>query len=226
MPNKDVLSFSNMYASGSFLLKTRQPQMSENVEECFRDNNELFEFQLQLKLSRELPKNLEFFVGIEVMTPVELSFAVNYYITSPLLIYVTMFNSNFHISYGDELEYSHLSFPLHLLPENFIITPENKVPPALCLGKLEVPPRNPKVQVPIVLEVGKTYTMNFTNEFIFLEKWTLVNVPGIREIMLTKLWGNSNPHLVLYAVPSGVSKHLNSERIVLFDVEVCHRSFK
>lgn len=234
-PNGPSVSFSNGYATGRFLLQTFLPTMSEDVEKCFVDNCNLFNFQLQFKLSQALPENMELFAGLEVSTHLNFSFAVNYFITSTLLVYVSTFVENFHISYGDDVENAHLCVPFHTLTDTLIVTTDDQITPTLNLGKLNAPVA--KVNSPVKLETGLTYTCSFSSDVLYLEKWSLSNCPGIkfccfssanclgiREVPLGRLWGSVPIHFVLYAVPSGCNKHNTSERIMICDVEIRHAS--
>ena len=215
-------SFSNQFATGRVLVKTRTDPLSPSVANYFEGRNRMFEYQVQFQLLQPLPDDWNLYIGAEIDNDLNFGFGGRL-VVSTILGCLRLFTSKMNHSFGNAKtrESAHLVFPFSLLPDNLTVTKEGDIPPELTLGELKT---GEKAQVER-LEPGNIYTLSFYSQYVDFETWTICRVPGMRSLPLSSFWGDSGLHVCAYALPPECGdQHDTSKRRMLLDVELLHSS--
>jgi hypothetical protein len=141
------------------------------------------------------------------------------------------------------LEYPHVVLPLGTFPDRLIVTSipnraaREHIPVLTLLSPLPSEPLPGSEEVTKVYEdgagvrivraqTGNVYTMSISTSMLDLESWNLVRIPGVQQMNLAQVIGESF-HLVCYTLgPPPVTinnseqrEHRLRDRTVLFDIE-------
>ena len=212
------------YVSGAALLKTKTAFLRADLVPCFDQTPDLFDLQIQFRLTRAVPELQELYMGVEIKG--RLRSKMGFSLSVLALAFLSSFNipeNEVHFSVGSDVEYAHIVLPFRYVPDVFVVTDSGSVPPALTYGRLPSIRQDYKG-----LAEGKTYTLSSCSSVIDFEEWALTNLPGVINIDMKKIWSGSDQKLSLisYFVPKGSKKHLWKERSVLFEVLIAHKELE
>jgi len=156
------------------------------------------------------------FAGIEISDPMKLGL-----IASGLCnLILKMINGNgkgngngnnkgkgIHHSFGTGDERAHICFPATTFFDTFLVTPPGETPPTL--GGIDIEGESNETtadrkasKTKIDWNTKDTYSMSFYSMYIDFPSWSVVSLPGGRDVPLQTFWGNSLASVVLYEVPN------------------------
>eukprot|EP00536_Pseudo-nitzschia_multiseries_P005607 jgi/Psemu1/12964/gm1.12964_g len=157
--------------------------------------------QLQGKLKHKPAGAI--FAGMEISDPMKLGL-----IASGLcnLILKMIKSQGIHYSFGTKDEKAHICFPASEFFDTFIVTPPGETPPSL--GGIDIEGESEETvatrkacKTKIDWNTEDTYTMSFHSMYVDFPSWSVVSLPGGRDVSLQTFWGNSLASVVLYEVP-------------------------
>jgi hypothetical protein len=143
-----------------------------------------------------------------------------------LLKLIQKFNPHIHYSFGDSKESAHIVFPASTFFEEIIETPPGKTPPKLGEPFVESDASlkaRKAYKTKIDWDTSNTYSMSFHSMYIDFPSWSIVRLPGGRDMHLQTFWGDSLASVVLYVVgehQGSKDKHLTSLTKYILAVKV------
>jgi hypothetical protein len=70
-------------------------------------------------------------------------------------------------------------------------------------------------------DVSNTYSMSFYSMYIDFPSWSIVRLPGGRDMHLSLFWGDALASVVMYEHQGSKDKHLTSLTKYILAVQVC-----
>jgi hypothetical protein len=173
------------------------------------------------------------YIHVHVHVPVwgNIGFAYLYYtvnlpscsLCSFLLKFIQTFNPHIHYSFGDAKERAHIVFPASTFFEEIIETPPGETPPKLGEPFVEsdasVKARK-AYKTKIDWGTSSTYSMSFHSMYMDFPSWSIVRLPGGRDMHLQTFWGDSLASVVMYEHQGSKDRHLTSLTKYILAIQV------
>ncbi|KDO30771.1 hypothetical protein SPRG_19674 [Saprolegnia parasitica CBS 223.65] len=132
-----------------------------------------------------------------------------------------------HYAFGDAHELPHCVFPLYQSVDEMVITPPGETPPVLGqeafgeskaehLGRMKTPCGTE------VYDLDATYTFHFHTMYVDLTQWTIINLPGMKDVALTTFFEGHPLRLVCYDVVAAKSRHDKDAKDYVFCFSVAY----
>jgi len=192
-------------------------------ERIFSKKKRRVVMQLQGKLKYKPTGTI--FSGMEISDPMKLGLIANGFCN---LILKLIKSRGLHFSFGTKDENAHICFPASTFFDSFVATPPGETPPVL--GGIDIEGESQEMaaarkayKTKIDWNMEDTYSMSFHSMYVDFPSWSVVSLPGGRDVPLQTFWGNSLASVVLYEVqndPDNTKPHLAATTKYLASVQL------
>ncbi|EQC34745.1 hypothetical protein SDRG_07558 [Saprolegnia diclina VS20] len=205
-----------------FLVKTDPPNATWH--HLFDKRKRMFWIQVQGRFKRQ-PRGVVY-LGGELPDRISLGFFTRSLASVIMSIIQTLVKA-VHYAFGDANELPHCVFPLYQSVDEMVITPPGETPPVLGqeafgeskaehLGRMKTPCGTE------VYDLDAIYTFHFHTMYVDLTQWTIINLPGMKDVALTTFFEGHPLRLVCYDVVAAKNRHDKHAKDYVFCFSVAY----